>query len=1120
MIETNNKSECGCQTKGIAILPVRYTVVPKYLESHTPSWANLSNVTNLSLSEGYQYHVRILREGFLYLYMPDKLGDKWQVYSIDRKGHIIKQFSNLAAKQITDAKQDSQYHCPKLKSDENHATFITLANPEHLNKIYMAFSETKWSEKTLKKYEKKPEKRMQMIDLSQWKGESESATTTNNNNIQSILDFDPNINRDQLPYDENRHLRFSKNNENAQTGVVFNEQFSQGREQHYQFNKKLLDKNSTCEPWSDFSADSSAHLARSMAHYSTTKKPMIIAIEDPIGIATELNGYYNDTYVRVLQYQQERKLEYDALGYIEQAKSLAVMKKYHKDYSFPNHDNVYVKKTMQLGKIHHPDKPMYSTSRGLETLIREQLYGKPGGYDCYKKFHSTLYYNVNGYLSIYEKTVTNELCDRVSQSDISATKGLQDMLVHHYNKTIKDFYSQESALKTKREQDIKEYLKKYEKLVDTRPFEEKHNELIKLAEEKYKNRCKQLITWIQDSNFYTTVYNDIDGNELYSLADENHSDIKKLEENYEKILQESLKLGEINSDELDDLRKINAEGILFVFIINNVIQGLELCEEGKTFLHSMASIDYARPNNENVNGMLWRMLAYHNDDLLSMINQVVDQAQSNENKSHIEKLVDKLTAKLDTLPYAKIALRFKFLQDVILSIDELKRYDRYDHVKEHVTLLKFIKIKIKDFTFGDIITAKITNLLQPIFDKLSHALYSASTAMYKMLSLTIAGISKGTATTYLHLEYQLIAAIISLDQGPNLGTAKTPLYHSRWELRKRGAISKARSLLNDAIVSLDRRLNIIVNRTLSQNKANKFLHFIFKASDAEPGISKNLSTSLKSMRMAAVVAMLELYNYHSLSKIHPNLERNDYFSTLKTSASFALAAASMELMAMVTAVFKGVKSVFYSVGKALSGILGGISAYFMASGARLKAEEEEEKGNYGLSRIIFVSAILQGGIGLFTTMATFSYHFVWCRRFLTNRTVFGIIQFLAKSIGMKKIASMVALRLFLWRFAGLLGLIIMVLDFVVDLLSDDNLETWLKRCALRTNKYLMPHNKIHIYKTPQQQTKAFEKEVLNDMFDINSNQPQVNTKTSDTIDIEEALALIEQDMDERGFLNG
>ncbi|OCG61707.1 hypothetical protein A9G48_09810 [Gilliamella sp. wkB18] len=852
---------------------------------------------------------------------------------------------------------------------------------------------------------------------------------------------------------------------------------------------------------------------------------MIIAIEDPIGIATELNGYYNESYVPVLQYQKERKLEYDALGYIEQAKSLAVMKKYYKDYSFPNHNNQYVKEVMKNGKIeHHPDKPMYCTSRELETLIREQLYSKANGYGYYNDFYEfSLYQKAGGKvfnISIYESLVQKEKLNRISPSEATLIKPLQNELVQKYNKSVKDFYSQESTLKAKREQDIKKYLQKYEELVNTQPFEDKHNELIKLVEEKYQSRVKQLITWIRDSNFYTTVYKDIDGNALYDFDDGNHPELQKLEEKHEKTLQESLKLGEINEADLDDLRKINIEGLLFAFIINKVTRGLELCEEGKTFLHSMASIDYARPNNENVNGMLWRMLAYHNDDLLSMINQVVDQAQSNENKSHIEKSVDKLTAKLDTLPYAKIALRFKFLQDVILSLDELKRYDRNDHVKEHVALLKFIKIKIKDFTFGDIITAKITNLLQPIFDKLSHSLYSASTAMYKMLSLTIAGVLKGTATTYLHLEYQMIAAIINLDQGPNFGTANAPRYHPRWELRKRAAISKARSLLNDAIASLDRRLNVIVNRTLSQNKANKFLHFIFKASDVEPGISKTLSTTLKSMRMAAVVAMLELYNFNSLSKTHPNLKQNEYFSTLKASAGFALAAASMELMAMVTAVFKGVKSVFYSVGKALSGILGGISAYFMASGAGLKAEEEEEKGNYGLSRIIFVSAILQGGIGLLTTMATFSYHFVWCRRFLTNRTVFGIIQFLAKNIGMKKIASMVALRLFLWRFAGLLGLIIMVLDFVVDLLSDDNLETWLKRCALRTNKYLMPHNKSHIYQTPQQQTEAFEKEVLNDMFDINKNESQANNNTNYTIDIDEALALIEQDMDERGFLNG
>jgi hypothetical protein len=103
MTDTNDTLECGCQTQGLAILPVRYTVVPKYLGSNVPSWANLSSVTRLSLSDGYQYHVRLLREGFLYLYMPDKLGNKWQVYTIDSKGHLIKQFSNKVQRQQTTA---------------------------------------------------------------------------------------------------------------------------------------------------------------------------------------------------------------------------------------------------------------------------------------------------------------------------------------------------------------------------------------------------------------------------------------------------------------------------------------------------------------------------------------------------------------------------------------------------------------------------------------------------------------------------------------------------------------------------------------------------------------------------------------------------------------------------------------------------------------------------------------------------------------------------------------------------------------------------------------------------------------------------------------------------------
>lgn len=166
-----------------------------------------------------------------------------------------------------------------------------------------------------------------MIDLSTWQGQAESATIANKENIQSILDFSPKVDRKLLPYDENKELIFSKDNQDGQKWAKFNDTFSEGRNKQYQFNEKLLDKNSTCEPWSVFKPESSEHLAYSMEHYSPSKKPMIFAIEDPVGIATELNGYYNEPYARVLQYQNERRLEFEALGYIEQAKSLAVLKK-------------------------------------------------------------------------------------------------------------------------------------------------------------------------------------------------------------------------------------------------------------------------------------------------------------------------------------------------------------------------------------------------------------------------------------------------------------------------------------------------------------------------------------------------------------------------------------------------------------------------------------------------------------------------------------------------------------------------------------------------------------------------------------------------------------------------
>lgn len=1133
MTDSNKTSNCGCQTEGIAILPVRYTVVPKYLKSAQPHWANSSNVINLPLTEGYQYHVRTLREGFLYLYIPDKLGSKWQIYSIDSKGHIIKQSSHHTAQPIADSEQNSDYHCPEIKSNPSHDAFITLAYPEHLTKVYFAFSENKWSHNTIQKYENNPEQRMQMINLSQWEGNAESATIANLSNIQSILDFDPSVDREQLPYDENRQLISSKDNKHGQKWVTFPDKFSQSRDKQYQFDKTLLDKNSTCEPWGRLTSDSSEHLAKTLAKYSPSKKPMIIAIEDPIGVTTELNGYYNDAYVRVLQFQQERRLEYEALACIEHGKYLAGLKKFSNDFSFPPEDNFYVQKIMKSGKIDdNPDKPMSNTGNGLHALICEELYGKSGSYSYYNKFKNIfLMSKTSPYpdISPYMKYVLKERHHTITPGEALYVKEkLQPQLVQEYKDILKDFYSQESALKAKRETDTQKFLKKYDELVNTKPFEDRQKELLELVDKKYQSRSKQLIAWIKDSNFYSTVYHDLDGNQLYELDEDFHPKIKEYKQTFESVLQESLKHNEITPDDLEELRKVNIEGIIFLFTITNVTQGLELCEQGKAFLDAFKNLDYAKTTNDNVNGMLWRMFAYHNDDMLSMINQVLDEAAKPENKSIVEKSIEKLIPKLDDLPFNKIALKFKNLQDLLLTLEELERNDPNNQIKENLfsfRLMGFpIKLKIKSLTLTETITFKATNLLQPIFNHIANSLYHASTVIYKALSLTTAGVLKTTALTYLHLEFQLIAGLINLDPGPNFGTATVPLYHPRWKLATRMAVNKARTLLNDAIVSLDRRLNILFNHTLSQDKANKVFHFIFKASDADPEISKNLSRSLKSMRMSAVVAMLELYNFNSISKTNPNLEQDEHYLSLKTSAGFALAATSVELMAMITAVFKGMQNVFFSLGKTLSGVLGAISSFIILFDTFNEFSFNSTQYNTILLNLLSgTKSILLLSMGISTSIIGLSYHFAWCRTFLTTRTTFWMLKMVGKGVGKANISSMAGIRLVLTRFSGLLVILFFGVEMIYDAFTDDNFETWLKRCALRTDKYLMPHNKFKIYQTPEQQSSAYKDDVLKDMFNIDdesqTNNNQVNKENSNGIDVDEALALIEQDLHKRGFLH-
>jgi len=320
------------------------------------------------------------------------------------------------------------------------------------------------------------------------------------------------------------------------------------------------------------------------------------------------------------------------------------------------------------------------------------------------------------------------------------------------------------------------------------------------------------------------------------------------------------------------------------------------------------------------------------------------------------------------------------------------------------------------------------------------------------------------------------------------------------------------------MVRLDERITLAVKRIFPQAKVDRLFYLGFKATEGDVGVSKAMAGSLKSMRIAVVIAMFEIYNFNSISKSNPHLAKNEWYITLKLSASFALAAAGVEVMAMATAVIKGTRNVVFSLGKALSGALGGIASFFTAIYSFQRAGEEMQKGNIKLGRLLYLSFGLGVLSGSSSILAALSYHFIWCRSLLTNRVMFVILKKLGTGVAVRKIASIAALRLVLWRFAGLIGLIILIIEVAVWWFSDDNLQTWLKRCALRVDKYLMPHNRSHIYQTPQQQTTAFNEEVLQDMFNLTNDENNKETEANPLITLADALALVEQDIDQRGLL--
>lgn len=314
-----------CKAGGLPILPTRYAVVPAGFPAHALDGVSGERVKDVPLdSEQYKYVTRTLRMGFLYLFYEKgpQGANYWEVYSVTADGMLWR------CDDADSARLQPAMKCANQGHNGLRMHYIVIEKPEQCGKVWLAYSEHKWSAQTRARYEKQEHRatRMQAIEPAVWaQGRCEAK------NHQSILAVESNFKKileygdhqfsgltgepPWLPYTGLDRQRKLSNVDGSFDEATLKEQFT--KTPWYPRNRPLgglVDK--TLELLLAQMLDKCGDPTMGVSYW-----PMSLALWDAIGIADELNGYCNDALGAMARYGEERALQITAASNIEGAKA-------------------------------------------------------------------------------------------------------------------------------------------------------------------------------------------------------------------------------------------------------------------------------------------------------------------------------------------------------------------------------------------------------------------------------------------------------------------------------------------------------------------------------------------------------------------------------------------------------------------------------------------------------------------------------------------------------------------------------------------------------------------------------------------------------------------------------
>lgn len=272
-----------CQISGPAILPVRYAVVPAGLSASVPAWAKPD--TPFPTGDGYDYLLRALRQGFVYVYYESNR--QWEGWSVAEDGSLWKQPSAEYARTQKQSDCTMPYHNP------TNLEMLILSPAALKGNCWIAYSPAKWYFETLNRYASDAnarKKRMQCVEYWQWTTPANEqrvaqASVEVLNEIADYMTPGPACPVLTLPY--NPPVRRISRTDSAAPWFYFDE--GEVRAQ------------GTLTPWSRRRCEQAQRTIDAMQkqgsgvnRYDKPITQLVVALDDASGIAHELAGFSDD----------------------------------------------------------------------------------------------------------------------------------------------------------------------------------------------------------------------------------------------------------------------------------------------------------------------------------------------------------------------------------------------------------------------------------------------------------------------------------------------------------------------------------------------------------------------------------------------------------------------------------------------------------------------------------------------------------------------------------------------------------------------------------------------------------------------------------------------------------